>query len=182
MNKDQAGAVQYSTMEPVIETQSDYNNIRTCIDVLTNALGIPTEMWDQLLMVEYFYASQLNKVAMAMYPGEVQPLAKPYHFKNMHDKLSDIGKQCLEANPNRAAGEPMYGAQCFRPGITEPGTNGSIYVSTSYGTWQRIASNQPGADPITAERRLDDQRDFNTDAKRYGWNDAEMTLGDEAQE
>ncbi len=119
-----------------------------------------------MMMVSYIYAVEMNKMMRSLYPGK----NVPYSQKQMHEKLSEVGKHCLSPNPARFSGEPYYAASCFRPGITELGTDNhhhpgrgcdlagvdcrlravrpiaptwrveSFYIATPHGTWQKLDS------------------------------------------
>jgi hypothetical protein len=144
-------------IQNIADVKSRGYNLNYCVNVLRNAIGVPRQYWEQLQNFYYLYALALNKVGMASFPGDIGPLASPYWAAQMRDKLSTYGKQCLEANPYKTAGEPYYSAKCFLEGVMLPGVDdNNYYVATRNGTWQRIADaskRQMGITPKTGGQR-----------------------------
>lgn len=152
------------TLVKMAQVKSRGYNPKMCLDIIQNALGVPKGSYEQVMMIEYYYALHVNKLARSMYP-EVGPLASPYFYKKMRDKLSETGLKCLIPNPNRKAGEPHYMASCFRSGISEPGTDDRMYISVKLpgsggSIWQKLASDQANADLASVQHRKNEIKNF----------------------
>lgn len=114
------------------KTRSMGYDLGNCVDILRSAIGVPNELWQQVLWCNYFYTLKLNEVAMAAYPGEILPLASVKEIGQMRHKLSAYGKACLVPNPRARIGEPVYSAKCYLDGAIVLGSNGSdsVYMAS----------------------------------------------------
>lgn len=150
----------------IASTKSRGFNTALCVDVIKNALSIPTEEIQRMVMIEYAYVLELNKVANFLYP-DFGNLATPGDMHNMLPKLNEHGRSCLKQNPHMVKGEPRFSAACYRPGVLEPGTDGRNYISTKHGTWQFIDKGHGYGGQKAVNFLKRDRRDLNT-----------VTLGD----
>lgn len=156
------------------------DEVLTCIRNLGTMLHVDPSLYQEMVRLAELRVHVINRFARQVHPEWPMVLEWIMLLQMQHSKFKPI--RCLSENPNKSAGEPIYKASCFRPGIYLPGSNGFLYLSVSLNNaaadptssfWQKVDTSLYGEAGLTmgneTMKRIQTAMDESNEVTNYLW-------------